>query len=494
VTWPVAVGDMLDGKYRVERVIGAGGMGVVVAATHIELGRLVAMKFLLSEGAGSPEIAARFIREARAAARIPSEHVARVIDVARLPSGSPYIVMEYLEGHDLDATLRHGRLNGDEAADYLIQACDAMAAAHRLGIVHRDLKPANLFLAHQLDGTSLIKVLDFGISKSAFDPALAGITNAGALVGSPLYMSPEQMRSAKDVDHRTDIWSLGAVLFELLAGRPPFQNDTITGLIADITLGEPADLRELRPDLPPGLVAVVVRCLEKKPERRFADVAELAAALAPFAPQRAQRSVERAHRIVGSVPPAPYSSSSIPPARGSSAPPVTTVSTAPSLSVAPTSLPPPPRQTAPGEPPAVGVTAGVGHGTAPGWTGTRPGAASSSARTFALVVAAALGAAGAAWFALRGSSPPAKLEKEGSVALEARAVAPAPPASAITVAPTVAAALAPVAPAVVASADPGAASAEANALKAKPKRANVASSALSATPENKKNGLSMQLK
>jgi len=499
VTSPVAIGEVLDGKYRVERVIGAGGMGIVVAATHIELGQLVAMKFLLGDGANVPEIAARFIREARAAARIPSEHVARVLDVARLPSGSPYIVMEYLEGHDLDALLRHGQLNPEAAADYLIQACDAMAAAHRLGIVHRDLKPANLFLAHQLDGTSLIKVLDFGISKSSFDPALGGITNAGALVGSPLYMSPEQMRSAKDVDSRTDIWSLGAVLFELLALRPPFQNDSITGLIADITLGEPARLEELRPDLPPALVAIVVRCLEKDPARRFPDVAELAAALAPFASQRVQRSVERAHRIVGSVPPVPYSSA--PPARASSVPATDTSGQRPP-SVPPPSLPPPPGHTAPGAPPATAVTSSVGRGTAHGWTGTHSGAASSNAKTYALVAVAALGMAGAAWFVLRGSRAPAHLEMEGSLAARPPAVAPqasadpsptaASVATVVSAAPAVTAALTP--PSSEPATPENAPNTPATAAKARAKHAAPSAAPAPSAPETKKNGLSMDLK
>lgn len=490
MTAPVGVGEVLDGKYRVERVIGAGGMGVVVAATHLELGQLVAIKFLLSDAAGVPDIAARFIREARAAARIPSEHVARVIDVARLPSGSPYIVMEYLEGQDLEASLRRGCLGSEEAADYLIQACDAMAAAHRLGIVHRDLKPANLFLAHQLDGTSLIKVLDFGISKSAFDPALAGITHAGALVGSPLYMSPEQMRSAKDVDGRSDIWSLGAVLFELLTGRPPFQNDSITGLIADITLGEPAALHELRPDVPQGLVAAVARCLEKDPARRFADVAELATALAPFASQRALRLVERAHRIVGSVPPvAPYSSS--PPARASSAPPAGTATTSPPPSLSPSAAPAADHATPGGS--AVAATGGVGHGTVPGWTGTRSAATASHAKTYALVAAAALGVAGTAWFALRGTRAPARLEMERSVAVQTSHSAAAPPAPAITVAPAAAAAIA-AAPVSAPAGENGSANAEPSVVKPRPRRAPATPAAAAGASENKKNGLSMDLK
>jgi eukaryotic-like serine/threonine-protein kinase len=303
VNSPVQPGQILAEKYRVERVIGAGGMGVVVAATHLELGQRVAMKFLLAEGVGRPEIAARFIREARAAARIRGEHVARVIDVGRLESGSPYIVMEYLEGNDLEHIVREGPLSIEDAVDYLIQACDAMAEAHHLGIIHRDLKPANLFRAETVDGLGIIKVLDFGISKSLLDTGPGLLTGTSALLGSPLYMSPEQMRSARDVDHRTDIWSLGAVLFELLSGRPPYDGDSVGSLMAKILVDKAPSVREFRPDVPEGLAQVIMRCLEKDVNVRFGDVAELSLALTPFAPRRSMLAVERVHRILGSVPP-----------------------------------------------------------------------------------------------------------------------------------------------------------------------------------------------
>jgi serine/threonine protein kinase len=378
VTTPVAPGEVLDGKYKVEHVIGTGGMGVVVAAMHLELRQRVAIKFLLAEAMAIPEVSVRFIREARAAARIRSEHVARVIDVGRLASGSPYIVMEYLEGSDLDETLGHGPLSAEDATDYVIQACDAMAEAHRLGIVHRDLKPANLFLSRQLDGSASVKVLDFGISKSVFDTGSGALTNAGALVGSPLYMSPEQMRSAKDVDLRSDIWSLGAVLFELLARRPPFVADAVPMIISAILNEPPADLQALRPDLPEGLVAAVMRCLEKDPAQRFQDVSELVLALVPYAPQRAQIAAERVHRMVGSVP--PPRPSSAPPSFGSSRPP--RQASGPPVSAppgAPGSASIPPRSEVPlslPRPPGTGALAttatAAGHGTAPGWTGAQP--------------------------------------------------------------------------------------------------------------------------
>ncbi|HEX7839815.1 MAG TPA: serine/threonine-protein kinase, partial [Kofleriaceae bacterium] len=223
----VRVGEVLAAKYRVDRVLGAGGMGVVVAATHLQLDQVVALKFVRTEALHNPEIVGRFEREARAAVRLKSEHAARIIDVGRLESGSPYIVMEYLEGQDLAQLLEQRRsLPVSIACDYIIQACDAIAEAHSLGIVHRDLKPGNLFLARTSHGQQVIKVLDFGISKTQGPAGDVNMTRTQAMLGSPGYMSPEQMRAAKSVDSRTDIWSLGVILYELVAGRMPFQADT----------------------------------------------------------------------------------------------------------------------------------------------------------------------------------------------------------------------------------------------------------------------------
>ncbi|MCA9597555.1 MAG: protein kinase, partial [Myxococcales bacterium] len=294
---PVGPGDVLAGKYRVERVLGAGGMGVVVAATHLELRDKVAVKFLREEALESEEAAARFVREARAAVRIKSEHVARVIDVGRLESGAPYMVMEYLEGHDLSE--RSGVLSIEDAVDYVIQACDAMAEAHAAGIIHRDLKPANLFLTQRSDGAAVVKVLDFGISKMTLpEVSEAGLTRTSTAMGSPLYMSPEQMRSAKDVDLRTDVWALGAILFELLAGATPFTGNSFPELCASILSAPPRPLRELRPEVPEALEAVVARCLAKEATDRYASVADLAAALMPFAPRRSRQLVERARNVL----------------------------------------------------------------------------------------------------------------------------------------------------------------------------------------------------
>jgi len=227
----LAPGTLLAGKYRVERVLGQGGMGVVVAAQHIHLEERVAIKLMLAEAAFSAEAVARFVREARAAAQLESAHVAKVSDVGTLEDGRPYMVMEYLDGHDLANVLAaNGPLPLQDAIDYLLQASEAIAEAHSIGIVHRDLKPANLFLTRRRDRTPQVKVLDFGISKvsgSARSSSDNALTRTSTLMGTPLYMSPEQMTSVRDVDARSDIWALGIILFELLTGAPPFVGETL---------------------------------------------------------------------------------------------------------------------------------------------------------------------------------------------------------------------------------------------------------------------------
>ena len=301
MTAPVQAGEILAGKYRVERVLGAGGMGVVVAAHHIELDERVALKFLLPEVLEIPEAVARFAREARAAAKIKSEHVARVTDVGRLANGAPYMVMEYLDGEDLSAWLQRGALPVEQAVEFVLQACEAIAEAHSLGIVHRDLKPSNLFCIRRPDGELSIKVLDFGISKalagSSSGPDL-GMTKTQTMLGSPLYMSPEQMQSARNVDARTDIWALGVILYQLLTARTPFDGETLPELVLNVATRPATPLRDLRPELPPRLVQVIDRCMEKQPGARYANVAELAAALAEFGPKRSSRSVERVSQVL----------------------------------------------------------------------------------------------------------------------------------------------------------------------------------------------------
>jgi serine/threonine-protein kinase len=303
---PFREGDVIAGKYEVLRLLGSGGMGFVVAAKHIELDEQVALKFLRLESLTNRELVARFAREARASVKIKSEHVSRVFDVGTMPDGAPFIVMEYLDGKDLCAILGdQGPLPIASTAEYVMQACEALASAHAMGIVHRDIKPENLFLTRRAHGVGVIKVLDFGISKvaltgSAFDTNLP-LVKTTAILGSPMYMSPEQLRTTDEVDTRTDIWSLGCVLFELLTGRLPFDAPSITTLTAAILEQAPPKVRSLRADVPPELEAVVGRCLEKSPDRRFQDVAELAAALFPFAPRRARLSVERCRQILRSA-------------------------------------------------------------------------------------------------------------------------------------------------------------------------------------------------
>jgi serine/threonine-protein kinase len=310
-------GDVLAGKYSVERVLGRGGMGVVLAAQHLQLEERVAIKLMLPEVATNGEAVARFVREARAAAKIKSEHVARVSDVGTLDGGVPYMVMECLEGADLGALLStRGRLPVEEVAEYVLQACEAIAEAHALGIVHRDLKPSNLYLTHRRDGTPVIKVLDFGISKvsgDAREKSDGALTRTSALMGSPLYMSPEQMTSSRDVDARTDIWSLGVVMYELLSGAPPFTAPTLPQMCALILEGALPPLRTQVPEVPEGVEAIVGRCLTRDLGRRFATVAELAVALAPFAPRRARVSVDRISAALGAVSaPAPSSERELP--------------------------------------------------------------------------------------------------------------------------------------------------------------------------------------
>jgi eukaryotic-like serine/threonine-protein kinase len=298
----VREGDILAGKYRIDKILGAGGMGVVVAAHHIRLDEKVAIKFLLPEALGSGEALARFEREARAAVKIKSEHVARVIDVGTLETGAPYIVMEYLEGGDLAAWVHQkGALPIEQAVEFVLQACEAIAEAHGLGIVHRDLKPANLFIIRRPDGGLSAKVLDFGISKvtrTAQSVSDAAMTKTRAVMGSPLYMSPEQLQSAREVDARADIWALGVILFELVTGKVPFMGETFPDLCVKIATHPPPPLRSIRPDAPEALEAAILKCLEKDRTRRYRNVAQLAVALAPFGPKRARISVERISGII----------------------------------------------------------------------------------------------------------------------------------------------------------------------------------------------------
>jgi serine/threonine-protein kinase len=293
---PINPGDILLGKYRVEEIIGVGGMGRVLKAQHMYLQQSVAIKVLLPQMAESQSTVGRFLREAQATVRLRSEHIARVMDVGTMPNGTPFMVMEYLEGHDLNQILRHhGPQMPQAVVDLILQACEGMAEAHAIGIVHRDIKPSNFFITRRPDGSNLLKILDFGISKTPAE--LTELTGTQTVVGTPTYMAPEQMVSAKSTDPRSDIWSMGVVMYQLLAGRPPFEAETYAQLVLKVGTEAPAPLHVA---LPPGLSDIVLRCLEKKPENRIQSVGDLARMLAPYAsdPMTAQQSAERSSRIL----------------------------------------------------------------------------------------------------------------------------------------------------------------------------------------------------
>jgi len=299
LTIPFAVGDVIADKYEVVGLLGTGGMGYVISARHTELGEMMALKFLRPEALAHAELVERFAREARAAAKIRSEHVANVFDVGTLSDGTPFIVMEYLAGKDLaDHLHQEGALPVSVAVEYIMQACEALAAAHAHGIVHRDIKPENLFLTQQAQGMHTIKVLDFGISKIALPRGKRDLVRTQMALGSPVYMSPEQIRRSDQVDARSDIWAIGCVLFELLTGVTAFDEPSLLELSAAILEREPVPLQTLRPDASEELEAIVLRCLAKNPDDRYQNVAELAAALYPFGPRRARISAERCYHML----------------------------------------------------------------------------------------------------------------------------------------------------------------------------------------------------
>ncbi len=298
----LAPGNVIAGKYRIESVLGEGGMGIVLGARNIKLDEPVAIKVLKPDAASDEEAVARFFREARAAVRMKGVHVAKVMDVGALEDGTPYMLMELLEGADLSTVIeRGGPLSVQTAVDYVLQTCEALAEAHALGIVHRDIKPSNLFLTTGVDGSPCVKVLDFGISKAtnAIDATRPdfGLTQTQTVMGSPQYMAPEQMRSSRRVDGRTDIWALGTIMYELLTGGPPFAASSMPELFAMILQDPAPRLGERRMDIPPAVDDVVLRCLEKSPDKRPASVLELAHHLAPFGSALSAGAAERIARV-----------------------------------------------------------------------------------------------------------------------------------------------------------------------------------------------------
>jgi eukaryotic-like serine/threonine-protein kinase len=298
----LGLGSTLAGKYRIERVLGVGGMGAVVSAVHLSLGERVAIKFLLPNALGKGRRSARFLREARAVSRMRSRHVARVHDVDVRDDGAPYIVMEYLEGETLAACLkREGSLSFERIADTALEMCEAVAEAHSLGVVHRDIKPANIFLARGAGNVPSVKVLDFGISKVEASTLDDQLTTGDGFLGSPPYMSPEQLTQPTLVDHRTDIWSIGVTLYACVTGHTAFKADTLAEVCALVLSHRPAPAQNLRPDTPPGLARAIERCMQKDREQRFGTVLELARALAGNASERGKRALAVTEAI-GAVP------------------------------------------------------------------------------------------------------------------------------------------------------------------------------------------------
>jgi serine/threonine-protein kinase len=292
----VAIGHVFLGKYRVEEILGVGGMGVVTKCMHMQLGELVAIKMLRRDVLNDQDAVERFMREAQAAARLRSEYVARVIDVGRFEDNVPYMIMEFLDGHDLGELLdERGSLPVPWATEMMMQTAEALAEAHSIGIVHRDVKPTNLFVTWRPDGSALVKVLDFGIARAPMGNDLK-LTQTQSLLGTPAYMSPEQMRSARLVDARSDIWSLGTVLYELIEGRRPFEAESFSEMCVKVAVDAPTPMK----NAPPELQEIIMRCLAKSPEQRYANMAELGNALGPFMrdPKTAGIIVERMQRMI----------------------------------------------------------------------------------------------------------------------------------------------------------------------------------------------------
>ena len=284
---PPKPGTLVADRYVVAERLGEGGMGAVFAATDRRTNERVAIKFVTVVGPKRAEVTERFVREAQVLLRLRSENVTRILDVGNLDDGAPFIVMERLDGEDLESLLESGPRPVIDAVDLVLEACAGLELAHAAGIVHRDVKPANLFVARVSEGRRVIKVLDFGIAKLAAEghASDAKLTSEFGVVGTAHYMAPEQMLGEPDVDARADVWSLGVILYELLAGHVPFDGSTITEVCARIFTNKPAPLETLRTDLPPLLSTVVSACLQRDPQARCPSVSRLASMLAPFGSQ-----------------------------------------------------------------------------------------------------------------------------------------------------------------------------------------------------------------
>jgi serine/threonine protein kinase len=323
-----AAGEVLDGKYQIERLLGEGGMGAVAKAQHLLRRAPVALKFMSPAILSMSGAVERFVNEGVAASQIDSDHVVRIFDVGTLPSGAPYLVMEYLEGRDLsDILAAEGNpgLSTPRAVHFILQSLVGLRVAHAAGIVHRDMKPSNVFVVTKDGEPDFVKLVDFGISKVK-QQGIANITRTNSALGTPLYMSPEQARSPRDVDHRSDLYSVGVILYELLTGRTPFFSETgeFTEILFKIFTQDPPPIQTYRPDLPPALCDAVHRALTRDPKDRYSTTVEMSEALAPWADERSHVIVNRMRQRgsrVPSTPPPPTQKISKPPGQSVIPPP-----------------------------------------------------------------------------------------------------------------------------------------------------------------------------
>ncbi len=309
---PAAIGDVIDGRYRIVQLLGVGGMGCVFEAHQVHLNQRVALKFILPSMVTEASAVGRFMREARAAARLRTPHVCHVLDLGTLATGTPFLAMEFLEGETVEQRLgREGPFSVPLAVRVVFEVIDALAEAHGIGVIHRDLKPANLFFARAPTGVEVVKVLDFGIAKSVHPDIEHGLasTAASMVLGSPQYMAPEQLVPGTPADHRADIWSLGCVMYQLLTGVVPFNGQTLVDLMYAIQRHPFEPVRVRRPDVPPALEAVVHRCLAKSPSQRPQTVQALREALfaavdapAPGGPAALAATVLSAATVAASAP------------------------------------------------------------------------------------------------------------------------------------------------------------------------------------------------